>query len=205
MPSCKLSILVASTYCREEMTERLLSRLREMSKGYDAEVVVCYDNKEMSIGTKRQKMIEEANGEYVCFIDSDDDVPTYYVKEIFAALDKHPDCIGFDIKTIGTKGVLASASNRYSKWEKRERSRRDIKKGKGKYDYYRTPYHKTPIRREIALEIGFKDLRYAEDHDFSQRLKQSGLIKTEEYIDRVMYIYKYKEEEFRKKYGYDRE
>ena len=200
MSSCKLSVLVPSTYNREIQTEILLHRLRKMFKPYDAEVVVCYDNKEMSIGAKRQKMLEEANGEYVVSIDSDDDVKDYYADELFKAFENNPDCVGFEIEVKGMRGKLASASNMWPRWENKR-----VKHKARRYDYTRTPYHKTPIKREIALQIGFPDKRYAEDIDFSNRLKESGLIKTELYIQKPMYIYKYEYEDKNTKYGYDRD
>ena len=69
------------------------------------------------------------------------------------------------------------------------------------FGYIRTTYPKVPIRKSICLKVGYKDLRYGEDHDFAKRLKLSGLLKTEVYIDSVLYFYRYKFQEHSAKYG----
>lgn len=216
----KLSVLIASTWDREEMTERLFEKICGMKKDTswisfhgdievgvefdsEVEVIVCYDNKEMSIGAKRQKMIEEARGEYIVYIDSDDDVPYYYIDELLKAIEKKPDCIGFEIECTGMKEgtMLASASKKHGEWRTIKRKKND----KRKYDFLRTIYHKTPVKREIALKAGFPDKRYGEDAEYAKRLKETGLLKNEVFIPKVMYYYQYHEEPFETKYGFDKD
>jgi len=190
MKSIKLSILIPSTFDRLEMTQELVDFL-EKQKVPGVDITVKFDNKEISIGAKRQQMIEEAKGEYIVFIDSDDMVTEDYTSTLMGAIIGKPDCIGFDVECSGTKGKTASVSNKWHSWG-------DLKGG---YDYVRTPYHLTPIKREIALKIGYKDLRFAEDNDYSKRLKNSGLIKYEIYIGKVMYYYQYVHQDSNIKYG----
>jgi glycosyltransferase involved in cell wall biosynthesis len=187
----KLSILIPSTFDRSEMTEILVEHLEIQSEFKPVEIITDIDNKEISIGAKRQRMLEKAKGEYVVMIDSDDWIPTDYVDEILKAIESNPDCVGHQIECIGTPGKTESVSNRYLKWAEKQRG----------FDYLRTPYPKVPIKREICLKIGYKDLRYGEDHDFSKRLKFSRLIKTETYISKVLYYYRYKFAPHLEKYG----
>ncbi len=190
-----LSILIPSTFDRQEMTAVLVEHLefqiyRSLAQ-LDVEIIVDFDNREVSIGAKRQRMLETANGEYVVMIDSDDLVPDNYIQEVLKALRSKPDCIGHKIECSGTSGKTESVSIRYQQWcEKRYG-----------FDYIRTPYPKVPIRKDICLKIGYKDMRYGEDHDFSKRLKFSKLIKKEAYIDQVLYFYRYKEANHKEKYG----
>jgi glycosyltransferase involved in cell wall biosynthesis len=188
-----LSILIPSTYDRQEMTEKLYQFI-DLQSTLQVEILVEYDNKEISIGAKRQKMLERAKGKYVVFIDSDDWLPDDYVESVLKALESNPDCVGHKIECSGTPGRHESASNRYPEWCEK----------KFGFDYTRTPYPKTPILKSICLQIGFKDMRYGEDHDFSIRLKESGLIKTEVYLNKVLYFYRYKHQEHNKKYGINR-
>lgn len=190
LPKIVLSILIPSTFDRKQMTEELVRHL-DYQSGLSVEILVHYDNRELSIGAKRQQMITEAKGEYIVQIDSDDWVPDDYVATLLRAFESNPDCVGHQIACSGTQYKRESASNKYPKW---------CVKRFG-FDYIRTPYPKTPIRRSICLKIGFKDLRYGEDHDFSIRLKNSGLIKTEVYLNRVMYYYRYKFAPHNEKYG----
>jgi len=191
----KLSILICTTINRTEMFNQLVHHLQtqinEFGRQKEVEIVSECDNKEISVGKKRQNLIEKAKGDYVVFIDSDDFVPYYYVEKILEAIKLSPDCIGFRIECKGTTGVTASASNKWDDWADNV----------GGFDYVRTIYHKTPVKREIALEIGYKDLRFAEDYDYSKRLKQSGLLKHEVFINEIMYEYRYKHEDSKTKYG----
>lgn len=187
----KLSILICTTIDRREMFMGIYGDLCYQAEGLPVEVLFDEDAKQISVGAKRQKLIEAAVGEYVVFADSDDCVSDSYVSEILNAIESNPDAVGFEINCTGTKGVTASASNRWDDWAENV----------GGFDYVRTPYQKTPVKREIALAIGYNDLRFGEDYDYSKRLKQSGLIQTEVYIPKVLYYYRYKEEDHNKKYG----
>lgn len=192
----KLSILIPTIVERSLLFQQIWSKIKEQVlfgqwEGY-VEVLSHQDNKEISIGAKRQSLLEKAKGEYVVFVDDDDDVPTYYVEEIMKAISEQPDTVGFQIKCSGTPGITANASNRYKDWG-------DYFDG---FDYVRTPYQKTPIKKSIALKIGYKDMRFGEDYDYSKRLKESGLISTECYIPKVMYFYRFKYENPKTKYGF---
>ena len=195
---CKLSILIPSTIDRKRMTDLLVENVQnqidDLGVSDQVEIIVDMDNKEVSIGAKRQRMHQKAKGEYVVSIDSDDAVMTDYLAEIWRGIKEQPDCITFEISCSGTKGRRANVSNNYTDWLD----------GIDGYDYVRTPYHKVPIKREIALQIGFIDLRYGEDYDFSRRLKKSGLIKTEYHIGKPLYHYQYRNAPFRVKYGFNR-
>lgn len=194
----KLTICIPTIEERKELFESLYTKVmtQVQAGGYeDIEVIVAKDNKEISIGLKRNQLLMIASGEYVVMIDDDDDIAPDYVSSIMTALESGPDCVGFRIECSGTDGKTADASNRYSDWA-------DNTNG---FDYVRTPYQKTPIRTEIALAIGYKDVRFGEDCDFSKRLKKSGLIRTESYIDKVLYYYRFKYENPETKYGFNRD
>lgn len=191
----KLSILICTTFDRAEMfnllKHHLQTQINEFGRQKDVEIRFECDNKEISVGKKRQNLLEKADGDYVVFIDSDDMVPYFYVERILESIKTNPDCIGFRIDCNGTPGKTASASNKWDDWADNQ----------GGFDYVRTIYHKTPVKREIALQIGFKDMRFAEDYDYSKRLKESGLLKNEHFIDEIMYEYRYAYENPKTKYG----
>lgn len=151
----------------------------------DVEIVSLCDNKEISIGSKRQKLLEMAQGRHVVMIDDDDEITEDYVSSIVAGLSGDPDCVGFQIECHGMPGKLANVSNKYRDWAENEDG----------FDYVRTPYYKVPIRLQFCRQIGFSDMRWREDHDFSKRLKDSGLVKSEFYIPRVLYKYRYSNKE----------
>jgi len=189
-----LSILICTINSRKEKFDLLYQGLLNQIGSFQmCEILFECDNKEISVGAKRQKLLERAKGKYVVFIDDDDNVSDYYVVNIISKIiDDVPDSIGFEILCdMEGKKETAIASNRYDDWCE----------NKDGYRYCRTPYHKTPIKREIALQVGYKDLRFAEDYDYSKRLKESGLIKKESFIPIPMYFYNYKFEDPKIKYG----
>lgn len=200
----KLSILIPTVVGREHKLLNLMDALgckrvelvpsmpHAIWLNNDTEVIIFRDNKEISVGKKRQLLLEAATGEYVTFIDDDDMVPAYYVSEIMTAIENEPDTIGFFIDCdMQGEYKKAVASLRYKEWGENIDG----------YNYVRSPYQKTPIRREIALKIGYMDKRYAEDACYSERLMKSGLLKTEHFINLVMYYYQFNYENPETKYG----
>lgn len=166
--------------------------LKKLNTFTDIEILFEVDNKEISVGAKRQKLLERAKGKFVVFIDDDDWVNEDYIKDIRNAIIKNPDidCIGsLEECQIRGQKKIACHSNKYADWNDRQDG----------YDYVRTIYHKDPVKRELALKAGFKDLRFAEDHDYAKRLKP--LLNKEYFINKVMQIYRYTDEPHNIKYG----
>lgn len=159
------------------MFANLLADLHRQTNDYNVQVIS--DDGPGSIGVKRQRLLQAAAGDYVCFIDDDDEVSPVYVSSIVSLLGS-VDAIGFEgeITTNGRHAKRFSISMNHNYEEKGG-------------IYYRYNNHLSPVRREIALKIGYKDMSYGEDHDYATRLHQSGLIKTEHYIYTPMYFYKY--------------
>lgn len=191
MDSIKLSILLPTIESRKEVFALLFAHLATQAKDLPVELVVDCDNKQVSIGAKRQRLLEKARGEYIVFVDDDDWVINDYVQSILD--NTGSDAIGFQIECTDHAKPdvreLASASRKYTDWG-------DNKDG---FRYVRSIYHKTPVRRELALKAGFKDMRFAEDYDYSMRVMP--LIQSEAYIPKVMYYYRFKYEEHSAKYG----
>src|SRR5690606_28377306 len=110
-----LSILIATTRDRREMFKLLFFEFHKQSQDKPVEVLYEEDNKEISIGAKRQKLLERAKGDYIVFFDSDDWPMPYYVDYILEALERKPDCVGFLIHmtTNGKKPQVCCHSLRY--------------------------------------------------------------------------------------------
>lgn len=198
----KLSILIPTVVGREEKLQRLMDILDPQfdelvrwsvhTGEMPVEIIIDKDNKEVSIGAKRQRMLEKALGEWVVFIDDDDLVASTYISDILnAAKEDEVDAIGFLIDCYDGRNYTgrAKASLKYSDWGEYHDG----------YRYVRTIYHKTPVKRKLALKAGFKDERYGEDYSYAMRLK--NYLQTEKFIDKVLYFYRYEHEDFNKKYG----
>lgn len=191
-----LSILLPTIVTRATEFARLEAHLKAQAEGKPVEILSACDNKEISIGKKRQQLLERATGDYVVYIDDDDWVSDTYVDDILAALTSipspGPDCVGFLIRCTqnGKNPVMAKASIKYKAWGENEDG----------FAHTRSPYQKTPVRRGIALKVGFPDLRYAEDKVYSAGLVRN--VATEVFIDKVLYHYQYRHESFAAKYGF---
>jgi glycosyltransferase involved in cell wall biosynthesis len=187
---CKLSILICTIPERKELFNTLYEKINYQIGNNSVQII--YDDAPkgtITIGAKRNKLLNQALGEYVVFIDDDDDIAFDYVDSILSAIDKAPDCIGFKIHcNMEGKSQMASASLRYKEWANNQYG----------FDYVRTPYHKTPIKRDIALKAMFPDKSFAEDHEYSKRVYP--MLKSEIYLDKILYYYRYKYEPHATKY-----
>lgn len=193
-----LSILIATTYNRKESFDILINEIQHQivinGLQQKIEIISICDGKQVSVGYKRQKLLESASGDYICYVDSDDMVSKTYCIDIVNAIEQNKgiDCIGFLIDCdMEGKNENAISSNKYNDWCE----------NKDGFKYCRTIYHKNPVKRSIALQVGFEDKRFAEDYDYSVGLKKSGLLKNEFFINKVMYYYQYKYENKTTKYG----
>jgi glycosyltransferase involved in cell wall biosynthesis len=188
----RLSILCATVVNRADLFAKLHAHLQAQAQGKPVEIVVACDNKEISIGLKRQQLLERATGDYVSSIDDDDWVAPDYVDRLLAALESSPDCVGFKIECVMNGGVPQSAitSMRYRRWG-------DNQDG---FRFTRSIYHKSVTRRDLALKCGFPDMRYGEDKIFSEKIMH--LVKREVFVDAVLYFYRFKSEPFNTKYGF---
>ena len=184
-----LSILIPTTPDREKVLYELLSELHNQIEkgGYDSfvEIRVEPDDGKLSVGKKRQVLLEKAKGKYVVFIDSDDKVSDNSLSELLQAASQEPDVISFN------GWMETNGANRENFKISKDFPYITVSDAYGKKEYLRYPNHLCAILRAIAIKIGYKDMRHAEDYDFAKRLKESGLLKKEVYIQKDLYYYLY--------------
>jgi hypothetical protein len=188
----RLNILIATTICRRLLFRSLKEELDRQCEGLSAEVLFEEDNKQISIGAKRQKLLERATADYIVFFDSDDWPYENYVSDILKALESNPDCVGLVIHmtTNGERPQTCVHSLMYPEWKEKVDG----------IDYVRNVTHFNPVRRELALKVGFADLRFGEDRKYSDAVTK--LCKVEEFIPSRIFHYRYSSKEpFKKKYG----
>lgn len=143
------------------------------------EIVFDEDEKQMSVGAKRQKLLLNAHGNYITYFDSDDFPKPNYVQKIMKAIEDQPDCIGFKIEmtTNGVKPQTCIHSLSNKSWYQSGDT------------FFRSVTHFNPVKKELALQTGFKNLRYGEDKDYSDRI--TPLCKQEVFIDEFLFSYRY--------------
>jgi len=178
----KLSILICSLNRRHEFLKRLISLLKpQISK--EVEVLVSIDDGENTIGRKRNNLLQQSIGKYIAFIDDDDIVSDVYVSSILKAVEFEPDVVGIHLQMIenNTLTGLTYHSLKYKTWYDEPTDKPGLRK------YYRNPNHLNPVKRELALKVGFPDINNGEDRVYSYNLLQ--FINTEVCIDDPIYTY----------------
>lgn len=197
-----LSILIPTVVGREQELQRLLDCISEqLTDEYRpyVSVEVCKDNKEKSIGAKRDFMYNDTKGIYSVMIDDDDLIAPDFIPLVLEAAFTNPDCITYEERVdIDEKLYYSNFRADYSDWD-----------GDGSvllsdgFHFHRTPFFKCPIKTELCRQVGVADMRYAEDIDFARRIKP--LLKSEYHIAKQLYYYIHRSSDFNERYGFDKQ
>lgn len=183
-----LSILICTLDKRKPMLDELVKHIHwqmvEYGKYWDVEILIESDSGMLSTGSKRNNLLNRAIGEYVVFCDDDDKLSDDYVKDILFAINSCPDVVGFC-------GNMTTDGHSKIHWKISKELPYDAYTENGITYYRRFNNHLSPIKRELALKVMFPDLYMGEDYDYACRLRDSGLIKTEVFIDKELYFYNY--------------
>jgi len=167
---------------RANLYNTLITELNKQIKNCNAhdniEIITETDNGENSVGKKRNNVIDKARGEYVCFIDDDDMITEIYVSKILKALETKPDVV--ELVGFLPKYDLPFIHNLNCGGHFRKDGIQ-----------FRTPNHLNTIKTSIARQVRYPEISHGEDQDYSHRLWDSGLMKTESLIGERMYIYQF--------------
>lgn len=100
MKKAKLSVLIPTITTRAEVAERLFRSLEQRICSYPVELLMLRDNRWQNIGEKRNQLLRAATGEYITFLDDDDDLLEGYFEQILAAIEGQADVITYDQEAI---------------------------------------------------------------------------------------------------------
>ena len=180
-----LSILICTLEDRKQYLENLMKNLSAQIEGIEdkVEILVEEDDGTLSIGAKRNKLLDRAAGKYIAFVDDDDALASDYVSKILEAVKSNPDVVGMHLLHFND-GALAGFtyhSLKYDSWSEN----RDT--ATGFMRYYRNPNHLNPVKRQHALKTKFPEISMGEDKEYSKNLLK--LLKSEEYITEPIYYY----------------
>jgi hypothetical protein len=181
----KLQILILTQRSRSEFLEQLLSVLEPqistlgLRKFDQVDVFIHRDTwaPGVSLGEKREWMRQRSAGEYICFFDDDDLPAPNYISSILAVLDGEVDQIGFEVAL-------------YQNGRPGPRTFHTLKSGRWYSDalgHHRHISHICPMRRLLAMQRSMQPQNYGEDLTWAAAM--TPLVKTETYVDRVLYHY----------------
>jgi len=181
-----ISILIPTMKVRERLFQQVLAEVqRQIRETPEIRVEVLWesDNGELTLGQKRNVLMDRCSGKYHCFIDDDDVIARDFLKTFIPMIRTtiDYDCASF-VGAHYMKGKfnkLFHHSLEYPEWDERPDR------------FIRSVSPMNMIKTSIVREVRYADIRNTEDHEFSKRLMASGLLKTEFKInpDRPIYHY----------------
>jgi glycosyltransferase involved in cell wall biosynthesis len=179
----KLSILICTIPSRSEMLKKLTQQLMLLLGKYDESEweVLIQPDENINVGQKRNILLQKASGDFVVFIDDDDEIHDNYIDAFMHAIHCNPDadCIGY-------RGYITFDGNSRKDWViSKECETWHEKDGV----YYRTPNHISPVKRKIALQVMFPQSDFGEDYVYSMGILP--YLRTEVFIDEQLYHYKF--------------
>lgn len=181
-----ISILIPTMKPRERLFQQVLSEVqRQIRETPEIRVEVIWesDNGEMTLGQKRNVLMDRCNGKYHCFVDDDDILAPYFLKTFVPMIKSgiDYDCASFVGAHYdrGKFNKLFHHSLDYPEWDEYPDR------------FVRSVSPMNLIKTDIVRQVRYKDIRNTEDHEFSKRLMASGLLKTEFKIDPNRPIYHY--------------
>lgn len=180
-----LSVLIPSLKERNELLNILYETLKKqiIECEQNVEIIVLIDNREISIGAKRNHLMEMAKGEYVCYFDDDDMPSANYINFILKALKSKPDvvCFNGDITMQGSNPMewrlglgLSRVTNYYM----------------GRPESFDAPpNHIAVMKKELVKNYKFLEINFGEDCDWADRIAKDNILKTEVKINEKIYHY----------------
>jgi len=178
----RLSILIPTMYSRIPFLGKLLPQIHGQREDLlrRTEVLINQDMGIKSIGQKRNELLQSATGEYVVFIDCDDEISPEYLERIFEGIRMGVDHIGIMMSYEPDNGPhkLVKCSIEHKEW------------GEENGVYLRGAQHVCPIKREIAILEEYPNISFGEDKKYGEAITKR--IKTEYLVSEPIYFYKYR-------------
>lgn len=186
----KLSLLIPTLPKRAALLGRLQTQLWGQVLPYAGNVELLIDDSIYdTIGEKRNRLMQRVTGEYVASIDDDDRISENYIKLLMWGIGNGVDACS--LRGIITFDGINPAYFEHSLLYRLYETKEDAVFENGDIKYLRFHNHINCIKSSIAKQFKFPEINHGEDTDFATQIHNSGLIKTEHYINEVIYHYDY--------------
>ena len=176
------SILIPTLVERTETFNRLMTSIKEKHQRICPELKIEFciesDNREKSVGRKRDELLKRAKGKYMSFIDDDDDVTDAYFEDALA-------CIRGGFQVCRLRGQMSQYTFTHS-------VENTLTSPLAKGDVFlRPPNHLNILLTDVGKLVSFKDAKQGEDLDWTIRLAETRVLNHEYRSDesRIHYIY----------------
>jgi hypothetical protein len=157
----------------------LADKIAKQIGGQAVEHLILSDNRKRSIGAKRQALVDIARGQYIAFVDDDDDISEDYVSSLLASIESGADVITFEQRAIynGVESTVHFGVNNKD----------------GAFTpngiTLRAPWHVCAWRRAAVVGCLFSEVNYGEDLCWCIQARQR--LKTAHHIDKVLHTYRH--------------
>ena len=184
-----LDILIPSIPERDEMRIKLTNELKRQGEflkdhPYLGMNVIYVDGRKsflnggMSIGEKRQSLLDSASGKYVCFLDDDEQIAPNYLETLMRMCNMDVD--------VCTFRAMVKLENAWGLVDMRL-SYKLNDQFTPEHTVRRTPWHICPVRREFAQLYKFDDINNAEDSRWFEQVLAHCT--TEAHTDKIIFQY----------------
>ena len=179
------SVLIPTMQGREQSLRRLLlsiqDKIRRLAPEMRVEFKIDYDNREKSVGVKREGLLQSAKGKYISFIDDDDDITDEYIEDLW-------ECIQGSYHVMRLYGHIKPY--RFFHTIDFDFSHKMATTGDPPM-FQRPPNHLNPMLADVAKFIHFQDATYGEDLEWAVRLHKTKFLTREYRSDpsRTHYVY----------------
>lgn len=169
-----LSVLIPSIPSRAKLLEKLWYKLSKQQDDLNrmhptlGEVELIFDDSApfleggLSIGKKREALVNKANGKYLCFVDDDEDVAPNYLESLVRLCQHDRDIVTFrNFTRLDTFWSIVDMSLNFPNDQ-----------ATPLFTVRRKPWHICPVRSIFAKQVKFSDSNYGEDFDWMGRVLQ---------------------------------
>ena len=148
--------------------------------GSRVEILTLTDNKQRSIGAKRQALLNLAQGKYIAFLDDDDLPSPNYIDRVL------PELIMGIIDVITFNQHVSINGEMYPLTFKLGH---EVNEEPNKEGFTRPPWHVCFWRRDIVQHCTFPNINYGEDWAWAEQANKCAT--TSYHIDEFMMTYVY--------------
>lgn len=179
-----LSILICTLPSRKKLFDKLVMELASQIVDHNLEeqVEVVYNdtNSKMTTGEKRNLLLEQASGEYLCFVDDDDTISKDYLSTLVNACKQGKDCVELRLQVL-SNCHLGDSIFHFS-------INHGLEPKLLQEDVYIYPIgHLCPVKSEIAKRFQFPHKKVGEDLEWSRLIATE--LKTMATTDETLYFY----------------
>jgi glycosyltransferase involved in cell wall biosynthesis len=165
------SILIPTLRERSSTLSQVVTELRRQLENvsFTYELLIDADDRQSTLGNKRNRLVREARSEYIVFLEDDDFTHPEFFKTYEPMFLSRQYDVG-EIYGLRYDNEVIDRPVHYSV---------DYVKHVPWYNsptiYIRSPCHITPMRTSLARTVQWPDITWGEDHEFSYRLQKYSL------------------------------